>query len=179
MPVKNETSTRFIDEFRIISPWAHLFAWLGVAMVIGAMIFGRLTDKSGDRFFTLPILLPVGLIGATIVACYFLLIGYINADARRRGMNRILWTFIAIFIPNGLGIVLYFVLRNPRPPRCPQCDALVDPSFGFCPRCRHRLTAVCPHCQRGVHDSDKFCPYCGGDLAAPNAAVPATVQDRA
>src|ERR1700686_1119271 len=161
MPVKNETSTRFKDELRIISPWAYVFASLGVAALIGAMVFAKFTDKSGDKFFTLPMLPPVLLLSAAVTACYILLIGYINRDAGRRGMNRILWTLIAMFIPNGLGIVLYFVLRNPRPPHCPQCGAIVESGFGFCPRCRYRLTPVCPHCLRTVHDGDKFCPFCG------------------
>ena len=34
MPVKNETSTRFMDEVRIISPWAYLFVFLGVGVVL-------------------------------------------------------------------------------------------------------------------------------------------------
>ena len=44
---------------------------------------------------------------------YIALIGYVNADARRRGMRSVMWTLLAIFIANGLGIILYFVLREP------------------------------------------------------------------
>jgi RNA polymerase subunit RPABC4/transcription elongation factor Spt4 len=100
-------------------------------------------------------------------------IGYVNRDAGRRGMSRVFWTLLAIFIPNALGIVLYFILRKPRTSNCPQCGAVVEPRFGFCPRCRHRLSPVCPHCQRGVNASDKFCPYCGDDLGAGGSAVSA------
>ena len=42
-----------------------------------------------------------------------LLIGYVNADARRRGMRYVMWTWLAILIPNAIGIILYFVLREP------------------------------------------------------------------
>jgi RNA polymerase subunit RPABC4/transcription elongation factor Spt4 len=164
MPVKNETSTRFMDEVRIISPWAYGFVFLGFAAVLAAVVFALLTDKSGDRFYTLPVLVPVGILAGTAIACYILLIGYVNADAGRRGMSRLLWTLLAIFIPHALGIVLYFVLRKPRTANCPQCNVVVEPGFGFCPRCRHRLSPVCPHCQRGVNAGDKFCPYCGGEL---------------
>ena len=44
---------------------------------------------------------------------YIALIGYVNADSRRRGMRSLMWTLLAIFVPNALGIILYFVLRDP------------------------------------------------------------------
>ena len=61
---------------------------------------------------------------------------------------------------------------------CPQCSAVVEPGFGFCPRCRCRLNAICPQCQRGVNAADKFCPYCGGDLGTSvnNVSVPLSSQ---
>jgi RNA polymerase subunit RPABC4/transcription elongation factor Spt4 len=178
MPVRNETSTRFIDEVRIISPGAYVFVFLGYAVVAAAVVFATLTDKTGDRFYSLPVLVPLGIAGGTALACYILLIGYINRDAGRRGMSRLAWTLLAIFIPNALGIVLYFVLRKPRPPNCPQCSAVIEPGFGFCPRCRYRLTPVCPQCQRGVHEGDKFCPYCGRDLEASGNTVSVPVPNQ-
>ena len=178
MPVRNETSTRFMDEIRIISPWAYFFASLGFAAAGAAIVFATLTDRTGDRFYTLPVLLPLGLLGGIIIACYVLLIGYVNGDAARRGMSRLGWTLLAIFIPHALGIVLYFVLRKPRTLNCPQCSATVELGFGFCPRCRCRLNAVCPKCQRSVNASDKFCPYCGCDFGASvnPVSVPVTSQ---
>ena len=162
MPVKNETSTRFMDEVRIISPWAFAFALLPFAAAAGAVVLVALTEKTDVP--PLPLLALFGIAGATAVACYILLIGYVNRDAGRRGMSRVLWTLLAIFIPNALGIVLYFILRKPRISNCPQCSAVLEPGFAFCPRCRHRLAPVCPQCQRSVNAGDKFCPYCGGDL---------------
>lgn len=176
MPIKNETSIRFSDEVRIISPWAYAIASLSYVVVAAAVIFARLTDKTHDPFYTLPVLIPLGLAAGTLIACYILLLGYVNQDAGRRGMNRVLWTLIAILIPNGLGIVLYFVLRNPRPPNCPQCGLAVESGFGFCPHCRYRLSPVCPHCQRSLHEGDKFCPYCGGE--AGSGSMGANVPQR-
>ena len=176
MPVKNETSTSFMDEVRIISPWALACAALGFAIVAAAVVFATLTAKTGDPFSRLPVLVPLGIAGGIAVACYILLIGYVNRDAGRRGMSRPAWTLIAIFIPHALGIVLYFVLRKPRTRNCPHCAVVVEPGFGFCPECRSPLNAVCPHCQRGVNAGAKFCPYCGADLASgsntPSTPVP-------
>jgi Double zinc ribbon/Phospholipase_D-nuclease N-terminal len=178
MPVKNETSTRFADEMRIISPWASVFAALGFAAVVMGMVLIAVFDKSAKPAPPLPVLLIFGILAGTLLACYILLIGYINQDAGRRGMSRLLWTLIAIFVPNALGIVLYFVLRKPRTAHCPQCASAVEPSFGFCPRCRHRLNPVCPHCQRGVNGGDKFCPYCGGDLGTGAIAASTPVPNQ-
>jgi hypothetical protein len=163
MPVKTETSLSFKDEIHIISRWVFAFAILPYIAVIAAIVFATL---SGKPPMPLPAMIAVGILGGTVLACYILLIGYVNGDAGRRGMSRLGWTLLAIFIPNALGIVLYFVLRKPRLTTCPQCGAPLDPSFGFCPRCRYLLNPTCPKCQRSVHAGDKFCPYCGGDLGS-------------
>jgi Double zinc ribbon len=176
MVVRNETSTRFIDEVRSISPWFFGFASLAYVMAGAAIVFAMLTNKSSDPFYRLPILIPVGIAGATAIACYILLIGYINRDAGRRGMSRLGWTLLAICIPNALGIVLYFVLRKPGTLTCPQCSGSLEPGFGFCPRCRCRLNPVCPQCRRGVSAGDKFCPYCAADLGPSVNPVSAPVN---
>jgi len=164
MPIKHETPTRFRDEVRIIPQVAYIIAAIAFLLPWAAVTYA-LTVKIGAPPMPVALMLPVALLGGTVLACFVLLIGYINADAGRRGMSRLAWTLLAIFIPNALGIVLYFVLRKPRTPLCPQCAAGVEPGFGFCPRCRYVLTPVCPQCRRSIHDSDKFCPYCGSDLA--------------
>ena len=178
MPIKNETSTRFMDEVRIIQPWAYVIALLGYAVPLVAMVFALHTNKTGDPFYRLPVLLPLVFVAGSALACYILLIGYINVDAGRRGMNRLAWTLLAILIPHALGIVLYFVLRKPRVLKCPHCSAIVEPGFGFCPRCRCPLNAICPHCQRGVNVSDKFCPHCGGDLGSSGNPISVPVPNQ-
>jgi RNA polymerase subunit RPABC4/transcription elongation factor Spt4 len=170
MTIRNQTSTRFKDELRIISPWAYSLAALTFVSipVLFVVFIGR--DHNAPPFAVRCLL---GTIAGTLLACYVLLIGYINRDAGRRGMSRLWWTLLAMFVPNGLGIVLYFVLRKPRAAYCSQCDAEVEPGFSFCPRCRNRLQPACPHCQHSVDLGDKFCPYCGGALE-PAADVPST-----
>lgn len=166
--MRNQTSTRFKDEIRIIPPWVFFLAalvFLSTATLL-VIVLGR--DRHAPPLAVRELL---GVVGGTVLGCYVVLMGYINRDAGRRSMSRLLWTLIAIFVPNGLGIVLYFVLRKPRAARCSQCAAEVQPGFSFCPRCRNRLQPVCPHCQRSVNLGDKFCPYCGGDLE-PAAGAP-------
>jgi RNA polymerase subunit RPABC4/transcription elongation factor Spt4 len=169
MTVKTQT-TRFQDEINIISRWVFSLAAVcfACAVVLFVIVIGR--DRHAPPF-AVRCLLAV-MVGA-VLACYVILIGYVNKDAERRGMSRLLWTLIAIFVPNGLGIVLYFVLRKPRIAHCPQCEAVVEPGFSFCPRCRTRLQPICPHCQRSVNLGDKFCPYCSEALE-PSANLPSS-----
>ena len=37
------------------------------------------------------------------LSIYFLLVGYVNQDAKRRDMGQVLWTLLVIFVPNCLG----------------------------------------------------------------------------
>jgi RNA polymerase subunit RPABC4/transcription elongation factor Spt4 len=175
MPIKYEPSASFMDEISALSPVVYVIACVPYVIAAAAVIFAKFTNNSGDRFHTLPVMIPLAILGATALAAYVLLIGYINRDAGRRGMSRLAWTLLAVCIPNALGIVLYFVLRKPRIPRCPQCDSAVESGFGFCPRCRFNLSPVCPQCQRSVHEGDKFCPFCGkefGGTALPPVPIP-------
>ncbi len=158
MQVKHETSTRFMDEIRIISPWAYVFVILGYLMVVAAVVYATL---SGNPPFPLAGMVPLAILGGTALGCCILLIGYINRDAGRRGMSRLAWTLLAMFVPNALGIVLYFVLRKPRIAICPQCGNALQPGFNFCPRCSHKLGLSCPQCRRVVGVIDVYCPYCG------------------
>jgi RNA polymerase subunit RPABC4/transcription elongation factor Spt4 len=180
MANQNQTSTRFKDEIRIISPWACFAASLiFIVGIVGGLVVSATQTNPTPALLRFALGLFAGAVLGALLGCYILLIGYINRDAARRGMSRLGWTLIAIFVPNGLGIVLYFVLRKPRVARCPECAAMVQPGFSFCPHCRTRLQPVCPHCQRTVDSSDKFCPYCGGAMDTAGAAPPAPAPSQA
>lgn len=171
MPVKQETSTRFMDEVRIISPWAYAFVGLGYVAAFSAVVYATL---SGHPPFPLVEMIPLAFLGGTVIGLYILLIGYINQDARRRGMSPLGWTLLAIFVPNALGIVLYFLLRKPRVATCPQCGCVLQPGFNFCPQCNYKLSPNCPQCQRLVGVNDIYCPYCGTSVRDQSASQSAT-----
>jgi hypothetical protein len=169
MQVGNHQPARFSDEVRSIPLWAGILAAIGfLGPQVGFLIvLGR--DPNAPPAVVRALL---GLLVGTVVAGYFLLVGYVNRDAGRRGMSRVLWTLIAFFVPNAFGIILYFILRKPLPAACPQCGAAVQPGFGFCPSCRYRLQPVCPHCQRSVALGNVYCPYCGGALNESAQSLP-------
>jgi len=90
----------------------------------------------------------IGLAGGTLAAAYFLLAGYIYVDAARRGMPPILWTALAVVIPNCVGFVLYFLLRKPILHPCPSCGRGVAPDAAFCPHCGQSQMNVGPQPSR-------------------------------
>lgn len=76
--------------------------------------------------------------GGLFLAAYILLSGFVYGDARRRGMPAVAWTLLAMLVPNGVGFVIYFLLRKPMVHACPSCGYGVAPEATFCPRCGHR-----------------------------------------
>jgi hypothetical protein len=69
------------------------------------------------------------------LSSYILLTGYVYRDASRRGMPCVPWTLIAFLVPNGVGFVLYFVLRKPLLRPCTHCGHAIGPEHAFCPFC--------------------------------------------
>lgn len=169
MQLKNEPQTGLSSEIKIIPSWA--WALTGTVFVAAQWFFNIALASHHDAppAWARPLL---GLLAGAGGGCLLLLIGYINRDSKRRGMSPTLWTLIAIFIPNGLGGLLYFVLRQPLGSACPQCGCGVQAGFNFCPRCNHKLSPSCQQCQRLVGVNDVYCPYCGCSLHAP--AIPAS-----
>jgi RNA polymerase subunit RPABC4/transcription elongation factor Spt4 len=93
-----------------------------------------------------------------------LLVGYVYADSKRRGMRYVMWTWLAALVPDGIGIILYFVLRDPMPKACPQCSTAVPAKFMFCPHCGAAMQPTCSNCGRGVEPGWGNCPHCGTKL---------------
>jgi len=96
-----------------------------------AVFFFAHSSGMPEMFF---MLIAGGLTGA-MLAGSALLAGYIYGDAPRRGMSRAGWTLLAIFAPNGIGFILYFVMRKPIQHPCANCANGVEDGAAFCSRC--------------------------------------------
>jgi RNA polymerase subunit RPABC4/transcription elongation factor Spt4 len=161
MQVKNEVSTGFKGELKIVPTWAWVLA--AIAFVIPLVFFTEILGRA-DGPPALWIRALMGLAAGGMMGCYFLLVGYVNRDAARRGMSPLLWTVVAVVVTNGLGIILYFILRQPLQRTCPQCGGVVKAGFNFCPMCSSQLSPSCGKCHRVVGAGDVYCPYCRSGL---------------
>lgn len=167
-----ETAT-FLAELRVIPRW---LVWVLVAAYVAALaalLHFDLAEPGGIAGMTLSQVVERELVMfamvtglAILVSAFVMLIGYIGADARRRGMSPVLWELVALFVPYLIGVILYFVVREPLPMNCPQCGRTVNAHFNFCPSCQFNLRPNCPQCRRAIRAGDRFCPHCGFALQA-------------
>jgi hypothetical protein len=156
--------TRFEEEWALVpsgARWTAILVALAL-MSLMASLFLLPVLMEGDLkgvVFVFPLFL-LASIGAAPLAVYVLLIGYVYGDARRRAMNQVMWTLLAIFVPSAVGIILYFILRGGTPAR---------KGHAYCASCGTAVRAACPQCRQPVEPGWRNCARCGAALrAAPS-----------
>ena len=185
---RKRENLRFWEEFKLVPRaliWIVVVLYLiavGIAVTVnlnpalhdGDMFPPELRDHPVVQSFAL-----AGIVTAVsfFLAVFIFLVGYVNRDAKRRGMNSGLWTFLVIILWPAyfaIGFIIYFLMRQPFPYSCPQCATSVGARYNFCPNCKCNLHPSCPQCKQEVVENDKYCPYCAQDLrAAPDPGVAA------
>ena len=153
-----DTKTTLKAELKVIPAIAYavggvlFLVWFAVAV---PQILRSVQPKPGEP--------PLWLLGALLTLAGFILmvwvlmVFYVNADAGRRQMNRLLWTLLVIFIPNAIGFIVYFLLRQPIARPCPGCGVSIRPDFIFCPVCGKSLAPTCPACHHSVEPGWSAC----------------------
>lgn len=95
-----------------------------------------------------------------------LLLGvFVYRDAKDRGMNALLWAFVAALCPSFLGLIVYLLVRNNYSNwKCPRCGGSVRESYTACPQCGAKLKAACAHCGGAIEKDWQVCPHCATPL---------------
>ena len=98
--------SRFSEELKVIPKTARIIAVIAyfVSMLVWILV---LTYSHDQGLQSTPEAAKIALVflPGVFLAFYVLLIGYVNGDARRRGMRYVMWTLLAMFIPNAIGII--------------------------------------------------------------------------
>ncbi|MTI47364.1 zinc ribbon domain-containing protein [Sporosalibacterium faouarense] len=90
---------------------------------------------------------------------------FVYRDAPKNGMDRKLWTIVALLVPNFMGLIVYLIVRsNKGKEKCVKCGKEVEKDFKVCPHCLHDRTLRCPNCHKEVGEDWKICPYCSTNL---------------
>jgi hypothetical protein len=116
------------------------------AMAIGALAIpiwvayfassqGRSLLASKGFLNTTPEALWFGLTFGVFTAAFFLALGYIYGDAKRRQMPAWAWVIAAFLIPNLIGFILYFLFRRPLLGPCSSCRKPIRRGEAFCSHC--------------------------------------------
>lgn len=132
--------SKFMDV--VPKPAQFVAAILLVLVSFGGSVvgyFGLWADNHGWGHLPLIGCLALGFVGGVIVGFFFaawvVCLGYVYGDARRRGMQPVLWLLIAALFPNLFGFLLYFALRQSLMPRCGSCGQPLGPEQRFCSWC--------------------------------------------
>jgi RNA polymerase subunit RPABC4/transcription elongation factor Spt4/putative effector of murein hydrolase LrgA (UPF0299 family) len=161
-------------EFALVPTVARVIAVVVFALIQFCLLVLLPHYYRGNDLPPKPIMPLISIVGGLFVALFILLIGYVNADSKRRGMNSLLWTLLVIFIPKAIGFLAYFLLRKPLLVEggrsCPKCGTGVGGDFRFCPKCGYSFAPTCGNCGRSIQPDFLVCPYCG--KPAGGAAVP-------
>jgi Double zinc ribbon len=168
--------SRFDQEWAVVpkgARWTAVLAGLAfTALMAGVFLLPPLVEHDPKALIVLSPFFLLTLLGAVPIAIYVLLLGYVWGDARRRGMNHVMWTLLALFIPSAVGVILYFILREPLPVACPSCGTPARKGHAYCASCGAAVRAACPHCRQPVEPGWRNCASCGQPLGQAAAAPP-------
>ncbi len=83
----------------------------------------------------MPEALWFGLTFGVFTAAFFLALGYVYGDAKRRQKPAWAWVIAAFLIPNFIGFILYFLFRGPLLRLCGSCGKPIRGGEAFCSHC--------------------------------------------
>ena len=112
------------------------------------------------------IVYPILILLSLLVLAIPVIIGvYIHKDAKKRGMNAVLWTLIGVLAPGFIGLIIYLIVRGEHPDlQCYSCGKPVNESFSDCPFCGAPLKEKCGNCGYTLDANWNVCASCGAEI---------------
>ncbi|MBE6755075.1 MAG: zinc ribbon domain-containing protein [Ruminococcaceae bacterium] len=90
---------------------------------------------------------------------------WVYKDAKKRNMDAIMWTLLAVLIPSYIGLIIYLVSRQKEKLYvCPRCGGDVKTDYAVCPTCTLPLRRQCPQCGLACEETWHNCPRCSAVL---------------
>lgn len=121
------------------------------------------TILEGTRV-TIYIIMMLALPIIIVAAIFAAITVFIYRDAPKWGMDRWIWMTIAVFVPNFIGLIIYFIIRSSNNTKCFSCGKNIKSEFKICPYCGTPLDTHCPKCGKQVMPDWQVCPHCKQNL---------------
>src|SRR5215471_9083342 len=93
---RKDSMNRFSDKLRVIPRIAWVIALLVSACFSTLLMYVVIPHGRNVKYWPQAGQLAYAILPGLVLFAWVLLIGYINADARRRGMRYVMWTLLAI-----------------------------------------------------------------------------------
>jgi len=165
----DQPNPQFREESRLIPWWSYVLA-LGFFAGIQVLMFKLMAADPRPK--PLAFTLTYSILFGMFIAFQMLLIGYVTRDAKRRGMNPVVWLIILIsLLMTGVGFIVYFLFRAPIVVRCPQCSSQVSKDHNFCTKCSRQLRPICHQCSKALRPGDLYCADCGAGVGEASSVV--------
>jgi RNA polymerase subunit RPABC4/transcription elongation factor Spt4 len=149
--------------FTLVTILSLFFLLFVILCIFGIASDYRYSNGNISQIFPALIILP--LVFLLIFGTIYLVGRFVFKDSRQRGMDPWLWTTVAIFVPNLIGLIIYLVVRNSYTKKiCKGCGKPIDEHFINCPFCGYRLKENCNSCGCAVDPEWNICPKCGVKL---------------
>jgi len=147
---------------------------MSVAVLFLVLIFISLISQGlrPGHGFPFIVALFAGLFGSLILIGIFVWIGIgiaVYHDAKKRGMEPLLWALVATLVPYLIGLIAYLIIRHPVQSLCPSCGQPFAQGDVYCRSCGAAVQGQCSACHRPTAPASRFCPHCGTQLSASEA----------
>jgi len=133
--------------------------------IILLSIYGTVTDyksSGGDISQIIPIFIVLPIMFLLIFGFMYFIGNFTFKDSKQRGMDPWLWTSVAVFVPNLIGLIVYLIIRNSSTSKiCLNCAKPIDEHFINCPFCGNKLKDNCPSCGSVIELEWNICANCG------------------
>lgn len=140
---------------------------LGVADGVGHGLRSNFLDRDWFRYWAWPWAGLAGFFGLLVLVFWIWIIVWVYKDARKRGLEGVLWGLLVFFL-HWIGLIIYLLVRSGRPvipaappapsapPDAPKSPVIVVPSQSG--------AANCPACGQAAQAEWSVCPFCGAKL---------------
>jgi len=132
--MKNEKLFKWI--FWLFTALVSLFSGVISSLFLASIGFSLSGNGTTTRDDTIALMI-MAIVLVFVIIIMILVAILVFRDAKKLGLNPWLWTLVAVYTPNGVGIIIYLIVRynETKILRCVSCGRKIESGFKVCPYC--------------------------------------------